>query len=63
MILDFRGRALRRTIGFVPGFTLVREVLPEIDALSLVGSETVGKLEDDGEDDAARNRDRMRRAA
>ena len=65
MILDFRGRALRRTIGFLPGYTLVCEVLPGIDAINLVGSETVGKVDDDKKSDAAPvDADvRMRRAA
>lgn len=60
MILDSKGRKLKRTIGFVGGFVPVRKALPLADVLSVVGFEV--PLEKDDEESDAAPRQRMRRA-
>jgi hypothetical protein len=62
MILDSHGAPLRRSIGFIRAYVPERRALPIIGGLSLVGFE-VPLLEDEEEEDAARTRERMRRAA
>lgn len=62
MILDCHARPLRRTIGFIRGYEPVLKTAL-IGALYVVGVEAPPVEEDDGEEDAARTLERMRRAA
>jgi hypothetical protein len=52
VILDSKGRKLKRSIGFIGGFMPVRKALPIADVLSVVGFE-VPLEKDDEEEDAA----------
>ena len=62
MILDSKGRPLKRTIGFVRAYEPVRKALPVIDSLDVVGFEVPLKKEKEEEADAAAVAKRMRRA-
>ncbi len=61
MILDFAGRPLKRTAGFIRDYVPARPALPLVDALYVVGIEVPPVEEDEDEGDAARTQQRMRR--
>jgi hypothetical protein len=60
-ILDSHGRPLQRAIGFIGGYVITGKALLPAESLYVVGVEPPART-GEGEDDAARNRNRTRRA-
>lgn len=60
LILDSRGRPLKRTAGFIRSYVPARPSLPLVEALNVVGFE-MPRVEEDEGGDAARTQERMRR--